>query len=160
MELKPLSWDKHQLYKSFWKDLPSLFEIMVDLERNYMESEDVKQLHNLGFVTYKGHRIPRVKEVLDAIQAMRPKDKCTAHIYISMFSFSETFGKHNDSSDVFYIQGTGKTDWIVEDEGTNYHYVLEEGDMIFVPRGYYHTPSPLSTRYGISIGFDTHLQRV
>ena len=157
--IKPISWDKHQLYKNFWGDLPSFVEVLSDLETNLKQPNSSQHIGDMGFVTWKGERIPRIAEMLSDIQALRPDDVCTAHIYISVVSFSKTFGRHEDFSDVFYIQGEGKTDWLIEDAGQTHHYVLEKGDMVYVPNRMFHTPTPLSPRYGISIGFDTHTQR-
>jgi hypothetical protein len=159
MDIKPLCWDRHQIYRNFWVGLPDFVTVLSDLELDIDRPDTFQHVGSLGFVTWHGYRIPRVKDILAKIQALRPQDSCSAHIYISIFSKSETFGRHKDVSDVFYIQGVGKTSWGVEDNGVSYSYVLEEGDMLYIPKQMFHTPSPLTPRYGISIGFDTHTQR-
>jgi hypothetical protein len=158
-ELKPISWGKHQIYKNFWLDLPDFIEVLSDLELDVFTPNTCQHLGDLGFVTWHGERMPKVKIIFDRIRALRPKDSCTAHIYISIFTKSITYGRHKDASDVFYTQGAGKTHWIVEDEGESYEYVLDEGDMLYLPKGTFHTPNPLTPRYGISVGFNTHAQR-
>ena len=159
VNIRPMDWDKHQVFKKLWADLPDFITVLSDLELDIFTPNASQHIGDLGFVTWHGERMPRVKTILGKIQALRPKDVCSAHIYISILSKSKTFGRHMDSTDVFYIQGAGKTSWVVEDEGEVFNYALEEGDMIYVPKGMYHTPFPLSPRYGISIGFDTHTQR-
>ena len=158
-DIKPVCWDKHQVYKNFWLDLPDFITVLSDLELDIDTPNSFQHIGRWGFVTWHGERMAKVKFILDGIHTLRPKDRCTAHIYLSIFSNSKTFGRHKDVSDVFYIQGVGKTSWLVEDNDVAYNYVLEEGDMLYIPKQMFHTPLPLTPRYGISIGFDTHTQR-
>lgn len=145
---------KHKIYKNYTVALPSWQNILEDLDLNIKDGLFVKQLENLGFVTYRGERIPSVDMLRQAIHAMHPEHSiCTAHIYISLLSFSNTLGRHKDDTDVFFIQALGQTKWIIEEEKLH-EYILNPGDMIFIPKEHWHTPIPLSPRVGISIGFN------
>lgn len=141
--------------KHYWKQaLPSWDDVIDDLDYNVQHNKPVKFLDRFGFVTHFGERIKKVSNVVDHIHSLRPKEvKPSAHLYISMLTTSGTFGRHNDTSDVFYIQGLGSSRFDVE-EGTDQSYVLEPGDLLYIPASIYHTPQPLSPRVGISIGFD------
>ena len=59
-----------------------------------------------------------------------------------------------DTTDVFYVEAQGKTRWIVYENNISYEYILEPGDMIFVPASIYHEIKPITPRVGISIGFN------
>jgi len=134
--------------------LPTWDDILGDLDYNLHNGGHVKQLDNGGFVTHEGFRMEKVRELGDRIQAIRPSDLLTAHIYISLSSQSSTFGRHQDvSHDVYYVQALGKAEWMDEDDG-EHTYTLEPGDMIYVAAGLFHTPRPLTPRAGLSFGFE------
>jgi ribosomal protein L16 Arg81 hydroxylase len=146
-------WTRHQVFFNMWNDLPTWSEIFEDLENNMIAGRHVRVMNNFGFVTLYGENIPKVLKIKQEIQKLNPTAPCSAHIYISLFSKSETFGRHNDPSDVFFIQALGKTEWVIEDTETN-KFVLSPGDMVYIPKHMFHTPFPKSPRVGLSIGFD------
>ena len=140
------------LHKNFFQDLPSWEDVILDLNRNIQEGQHVIALNNLGFVTHFGERMEKVKPIVDHIRTMRPNEPMyTAHVYISLLSNSETFSNHKDETDVFFVLALGKMKWIIDD--TEEHK-LTAGDMLFIPKGAYHAPVPLSPRVGVSIGFN------
>ena len=79
----------------------------------------------------------------------RPLTK--TQLYLSMSSKSQGFGKHNDTTDVWFWQFIGQTTWTVYDT-EEVIYTLSPGDMIYVPKGMYHDVKPLSPRAGLSFG--------
>ena len=50
--------------------------------------------------------------------------------------------------DVYFWQIQGSTKW----EFDSLSYILNPGDLIYVPRGVYHSVFPLTPRVGISFG--------
>jgi len=145
--------NKSQVFFGLWGNLPTWSEILEDLEHNMFEGFNTKTLGNFGFVTHRGERIPSVLKIKQEIQKLNPSAPCSAHIYISLFSKSQTFGRHKDTSDVFFIQALGQTDWTIEDDEVK-EVMLSAGDMLYIPKQMYHTPYPKSPRVGLSIGFD------
>jgi len=100
--------------------------------------------HNpLGFfVSHDAHFIPELKNVLDDL-------KCSiAHLYFNITLNGKTFGRHNDTMDVWFWNCQGQTKWIMED---NKSFVLNPGDLIYVSKNTYHEVVPLSPRAGISM---------
>lgn len=137
-------------------DLPKWDEVILDLELNKLENSEVLILDRGGFVTFKGYRIPSVHKIQEKIHELRPeKSNINSHLYISFLSVSQTFGWHNDNTDVFYIQAIGKTKWQVRNSQLEIEeYELSPGDLIYVPKSFFHNSIPLTPRVGISIGFN------
>jgi ribosomal protein L16 Arg81 hydroxylase len=136
------------------EELPSWEEVYKSIQLDMSNNRLVKKLDNGGYITHHGENIPKVEALRKTIHAQRPEHKyCSAHIYTSMSSSSKTFGRHKDTTDVYFIQAVGRTKWIIEEEDKKFTYILMPGDMIFLPIGLYHTPMPLGRRVGISIGF-------
>lgn len=149
---------RHFFVKNFISinDLPSWQDVLNDLSLNFTDNSPTSPINvqeDLGFVTYRGGRVAKVERIRREIAKLNPQLPCTAHLYISLMSFSKTFGRHKDTADVFYIQALGKTHWAIDFEGMQ-EYDLEEGDMVFIPAGVFHASTPLTPRVGLSIGFD------
>ena len=67
------------------------------------------------------------------------------------FSFvTNTGGSHVDIEDVFLIGMHGKTIYRITD--TNKDYILEHGDMLYIPKGITHKAISLSPRIVMSVG--------
>lgn len=68
------------------------------------------------------------------------------------FSFvTNTGGSHVDKEDVFLIGMYGKT--IYRMTNTNKDYLLEYGDLLYIPKGIVHRALSLTPRIVMSIGF-------
>jgi len=79
----------------------------------------------------------------------------TSHVYTSIVSDAETFGRHKDTADVFFLGILGKTSfdiWNKQDKVV--HYIVEVGDVIYIPCGLYHNPTAMTPRSGISFGIE------
>ena len=141
--------------KSAFQDLPTWEDIILNFDYEVNNNRiDVKNFGDLGVATHHGENIPAVNNIKKQIQALRPNEKeCTAHIYVSFLTKSKNLGAHKDGSDVFYIQALGKTFWEVDFNRQRESYLLEPGDLIYIPKGVVHNPIPKSPRVGISIGF-------
>ena len=137
-------------------ELPSWQEVLDDLSLNFTENaptSPINVLDDLGFVTYRGERMPKVERIRQVVAKFDTSLPCSAHLYISLMSFSKTFGRHKDNTDVFYIQALGKTHWVIDEDGAH-EYDLIVGDMLFIPAEMFHTSQPLTPRVGLSIGLD------
>lgn len=143
---------KHCVFRNLDLNCPGWDEILNFLNKDAVSNKKIKTLDNLGFVYYDADRMPEVDRLLKAIQTLTHRP-CSAHCYISLLEISGTFGRHNDSSDVFFWQVQGRTHWTVEQEKT-YEYELLPNDLIYIPRFIFHTVRPLSPRAGISFGID------
>lgn len=122
--------------------VPSWQTCLENFNQSVLDDELIK--HNcLGFfVSHSAHKIQEVKNVLNDLNLTE------AHLYMNITLHGGTFGRHNDNIDVFFWQVQGKTKWVFDD-GTE--YLLEPGDLIFVPEGVYHNVIPLGPRIGISM---------
>jgi ribosomal protein L16 Arg81 hydroxylase len=79
----------------------------------------------------------------------------TSHVYSSMTINAETFGRHKDTADVFFLGIKGTTQFEIWDRNNNVSsYIIEVGDVVFVPRGLYHNTTALTPRSGISFGIE------
>jgi ribosomal protein L16 Arg81 hydroxylase len=141
--------------------LPSWEEILQEFDREYkiyLETGD-KEIFNyqekLGFVLHQVQAVPIVNEFLSAISkehSIRKNQHFTALAYISLSSESATYGRHNDTMDVWCWQMTGYTLWKVEGRKRDFEKVLEPGELIYVPRGMWHDTKPVTPRAGLSYG--------
>lgn len=74
----------------------------------------------------------------------------TIHMYVSLLAGAKTFGRHRDTADVFFIGGKGQTEFTIEGKS----YIVEGGDLLYIPRSVYHDPKVLTPRVGFSIGLE------
>jgi ribosomal protein L16 Arg81 hydroxylase len=141
-------------YPKYFKDFsifPTWEDIILDLDKNVQNKNFIKETGKLGFVTHHGENIASVNKIKKEIH-QKFKPECLysdVHIYFSMLSSSGTLGNHKDSEDVFFVLAKGFMKWVIENE----EFVMNPGDMIYIPKGIFHNPIPLSPRIGISIGF-------
>jgi mannose-6-phosphate isomerase-like protein (cupin superfamily) len=143
----------HEYVKDFYKNLISWDKIIQSIDDNLQSNSFIKVLSNFGMVLHDIRDIEEIYPIMNQIIASNPGYNYSAHAYISFSKESKTFGKHKDNSDVWFWQSIGSTKWTVYDEETNI-YILNPGDMIYVPSKMYHDTSPLSPRVGISFGID------
>lgn len=146
----------HAFVKSFWTDLPSWQDFLNHLEFCLKNNEQysVKNLLNGGFVTHDGRMIPQVDELSKHIATLKPDENTySAHIYMSIHSFSGVFDNHKDISDVFLVQAQGNMCYEVTEGDVVYTHLLTPGDLLYVPKDMYHKPVPVTPRVTLSIGF-------
>jgi len=136
-------------------DTPSWDDVFVNLEKSMQEDSLIKLGPYLSIVTHNGHKhIRYAAEFLAEIQKLAPTLAGSAHVYIGLTRFSESFGRHRDNSDVFFWQIIGSTSWKVFTQDGIREHVLNAGEMIYVPRYMEHEVASLSPRVGISFGLD------
>ena len=137
--------NKISVKKGYNLNTPSWESIFENLSLAVETNTEIKHNGEDYFVSHISEHIPEVKSVLEELQLN------TAHSYINLTSVGNTFGRHNDTMDVWYWQVKGKTEWSFDDHET---IVLDEGDLIEVPKGIYHSVKPLTPRVGISMGLE------
>lgn len=145
--------NKHFVFRNLDLTTPSWNEILENLNQTIVSKSKIKVLDNLGFVFFNAERMSSVNNLLTEIKKITDKS-CTAHCYISLLEISNTFGRHNDTSDVFFWQVQGQTIWRVEQGATINEYKLSPNDLIYIPRFVFHEVTPIGPRAGISIGID------
>lgn len=128
--------------KSFNNNTPSWSAILKNFD-DAINNKELIKAQKFGF--FVSHNAGKIIEVSTVMKELGMK---SAHLYFNLFTKSETFGKHNDKVDVWFWQVKGSTKWIIEDSS---EYILEESDLIYVPKGIYHEVIPLEPRAGISM---------
>lgn len=89
-----------------------------------------------------------------------------ANIYCSKMKDAKVFPIHADSTDNFLFHVRGNVKWFIYNEfhhkGTPYRpqsatlketFILEEGDLLYIPKGLYHRVETLGPRISISFHF-------
>jgi hypothetical protein len=134
---------------------PSWDDVFRNLEKSIEENSLIKVVSHFSIVTHNGHKhLAAAAAFLEEIRKLDPALTPSAHVYIGLTRFSESFGKHRDNSDVFFWQILGSTNWkVYAQEGTREHN-LKIGDVLYVPRNIDHEVTSLSPRAGISFGLD------
>jgi len=113
--------------------------------KNLNDSIDRKIMikHIDGF--FVAHRAEKISVVQDVLNDLECK---IAHLYIGIVAENPGFGNHRDDVDVWFWQNKGVTRWNVNN-GDN--YILNEGDLIYIPKGVDHNVSSIVARFGISM---------
>ena len=135
--------NKVSFIKSFELNTPSWDELLFDLNYSHLNQEEIKNSSSGFFVSHNSYRIPRVAYILKKLNLK------IAHLYINILQNS--FGEHKDIMDVWFWQVKGSTKWVIENKE---EYLLEEGDLIYIPKGILHNVIPLGPRAGISMSYE------
>lgn len=143
------------LLEGILPETPGWDEVFMNLEKSIAEDSLIKIGPYFSLVTHNGDKhIPRAAQILAQIKTLDPSLSGSAHVYIGLTKFSESFGRHKDNCDTFFWQIIGSTNWkVYTQEGTREH-TLHVGDLIYVPRYMEHEVSSLCPRVGISFGLD------
>ena len=148
----------HKFLKDYMTSNLSWEKVIHNIDLNIQKKYLVKSFDDYGIVIHNIFDIEEVSLILEKIKNNNLSCKnLSAHMYISLSERSKTFGKHKDTSDVWFWQCIGKTKWEIFESDTIYSYILKQGDFIYVPRGMFHKTTPLSPRVGISFGVDSYL---
>ena len=116
-------------------------EAFLNYDNSVKNNKHIKFNYPGFFVSHEGQEIEKVKDVLNHLE-------CTsAHLYFNVTTKVESFGRHKDTVDVWFWQCQGVTKWILDND----EVILNPGDLIYIPKGVYHTVVPLSPRLGVSM---------
>jgi ribosomal protein L16 Arg81 hydroxylase len=127
--------------KNFHSLTPTWDEINKNIEESKLSGRPFRCIGGCFTMTTDGHTIEPAKVVLNMLGLT------VAHVYVSTAKGNHGFGKHSDAEDVYFWQCKGSTKWIT-DFG---EYVLEHGDLIYVPAGVSHEVISLGPRAGLSM---------
>jgi len=143
------------LFKKVLPNVPSWDDVFINLQNSIEEQSPIKTIPKFTIITHNGHtHLKLASEFLNEIKKLNPALNASAHVYIGLTKFSESFGKHKDDSDVFFWQIIGNTNWKVSSLSGLKEHVLEVGDVIYVPNNMFHEVTSLGPRVGISLGLD------
>ena len=138
----------------FW--LPTWEQVINNL--NLCPKESIDILDDLGAIVYQVVD----KDYMPALDFARQLSTEYADVPVSTLSFisftsnSKTFGKHVDTTDVYFLQALGKTKFSVWENEQEFDYELCPGDLLHIPAGLYHSTEPLGPRVGLSYGIESN----
>jgi ribosomal protein L16 Arg81 hydroxylase len=122
-------------------DVLNWTEAFLNFDKSVHTEKEIKFNYPGFFVSHDANEIPKVKNVLKDLNCN------IAHLYINITTRAKTFGRHNDTMDVYFWQCQGVTKWILDND----EIILNPGDLIYIPKGIYHTVIPLTPRLGVSM---------
>lgn len=96
---------------------------------------------------------PEIEEKFNFLKTLHPSDGHGYFAAMSLTTKDPTTGKHHDPVDVMYCQFIGSVIWKIEYPETVEHFILNPGDMIYVPSGIMHEVTSLTPRAAISFMF-------
>jgi ribosomal protein L16 Arg81 hydroxylase len=128
--------------KSYNKNTPSWETCLENFDKSVLENDLIKYNGMGYFVSHRAHTINQVRLVLEDLKLT------SAHLYMNITAHGGSNGNHVDQDDVYFWQAQGRTRWQFDG---GYEYLLEPGDLIFVPADVYHNVIPLGPRIGISM---------
>ena len=144
--------EHHEYLPGAMTKVPTWQEFIDELDYSMCNGLDMKGNNDGGLVVENSDHIRQSKNLENRIADCNPGYHLThTQIYMSLSRMSTTFGKHNDTTDVWFWQCIGKTSWTVWDPDP-ITYILRPGDIIYTPVGMFHEPKPLTPRVGMSIG--------
>jgi len=143
----------HKFYKDTSFEVISWDDVVHNIDITVCEETrpPLKILDNLGIVSHDTTDILKTYPIRNLIKKYRPNIDPTVHLYISLTSVSNTFGKHNDFTDVIIWQCLGVTRWTIYDTQT-IQYDLKPGEFLYIPMGMFHDTTPITPRASISFG--------
>lgn len=133
--------DTAYFIKDWNGDVVNWTEALINYNQSYNSGSLVKGKEGF-YVSHEAHKIDKVKKVLEE------NNFNVAHLYFNIITSASTFGKHNDTMDVWFWQCEGVTKWIINNKES---IILNPGDLIYVPAKVDHEVVPLSPRVGISM---------
>lgn len=101
-------------------------------------------------IDYAHRSIPQAQENMNIIKQVNP----SVDISFSIVSFTTrepSTNLHHDPTDVFYWQCIGSVNWMIgRDRANRTAYLLNPGDVIYVPKGTWHEILPNTPRAAVS----------
>lgn len=97
----------------------------------------------------------KIKKLNEFCNSINLSSKCIGYFGAVSFTDKETTtGKHSDPIDVIYCQFVGSVEWTVFDEEKSENFILNPGDIIYVPKSIIHEVTSLTPRAAISFMFE------
>ena len=126
-------------------------EAFYNLNDSISKNEVVKKPQGGGFfVSHNAVRINCVQDVLNDLGCQ------TAHLYIGIDITNSGFGVHADKVDVWIWQNKGVTRWDYQNPlDVEKSCTVNEGDLIYIPKGVYHKANSVTARFSITMFKET-----
>ena len=103
-------------------------------------------------------RIPpanKLEKLKNLHLSIKGSSKCTGYFgAVSLTNKEPTTGKHSDPIDVIYCQFVGSVTWTIFDENKSNVFILNPGDIIYVPKSVVHEVKYSNPRAAISFMFE------
>ena len=128
--------------KNYNKNIITWEELLMNFSNCVVNNKLIKVRNPGFFISHNADEIEKIKPIMKKLKVN------TAHLYMNIAISIQGLGKHKDSMDVYFLQCQGKTKWIIEEKNV---YILEPGDLLFVPKNVWHEVIPLTPRAGISM---------
>lgn len=126
-----------------------------DLNQSMIKNYKIKILDGFGFITHNtAEHIVHLQPVVNDILKLYPGHDYSAHMYMSLSTLTEGFGKHCDHSEVFFWQCEGSTHWKVFTLTGEEEYDINPGDIIYIPTSMPHDVISNSPRVGLSMAIE------
>ena len=116
-----------------------------------MDKQLTRHMKAGGFlIHFLNDKFQNIVDLAEQIQSVFPSrtGDMSVHLYGSLSKESGSHGRHKDTANVFFIQGSGITKFAFDD-GSSYN--LYNGDLLYIPKGLQHKAIPLSKRISISV---------
>jgi len=127
--------------------------VLENIEHSVKNNEKIVMTKTAGYIiTQPKHSWGQ--ELCDQYKQFKPQDQyIQAHLYVSLFGFSELFNKHNDpDQNIFVVAGEGSADWNIEGYDD---FVLDEQEVLYLPGILYHKAKSKGPRYSMSVVIET-----
>ena len=70
--------------------------------------------------------------------------------FMGLSDSQSTTGRHCDQCSIMYIQAVNSVKWVVVCDGVEMEYILDPGDVLFIPEGLFHEIFSFMPRAGLS----------
>jgi ribosomal protein L16 Arg81 hydroxylase len=94
---------------------------------------------------------PGLKEIYEYFKSLNV-ELLKALVIVHFSSLQKTTGRHYDEKSVMYIQLINSVVWNVWENGLKKEFILEPGDIMFMPKMIEHEVVPIMPRVGITFG--------
>jgi hypothetical protein len=92
---------------------------------------------------------PGIESMIDYLDKLDLKP-FTAITFINLAGGQNTTSKHSDNCSILYVQAINSARWIVYMDGEEKEFILEPGDVMFIPQGLMHEVFAFMPRAAIS----------
>jgi len=150
---------QHKLLEKSPFELLTWEECINNINKHLSQDLYVKVLGDFSIATHDLSEMSKVQEILKYIKKVHPNRSQTAHMYCNISISGGTFGLHVDDQDTWIWQCAGVTKWAMHYHAHNTKdkqrtgvviHELKPGNMLYIPKGLYHSTKPLTPRFSIS----------
>lgn len=128
--------------KNYNNNIITWEELLINFSNSVVNNKLVIVRNPGFFISHNAEEIEKIKPIMKDLKVN------TAHLYINIATSIKGLGKHKDNVDVYFLQCQGTTKWVIEEKEI---YILNMGDLLFIPKNVYHEVIPLTPRAGISM---------